>query len=138
MADKTGFFMDTRDFDQRFSKIVQNTIPKHTNMGLMKAAAEALRDADLEKPYLPVDKKDLRGSKEIRGSKDLFELFVEFGFNIIYAAKLHEKGKVDWNWTREGSGPKFLSTKLIRFKDKYIKIVAVTIKKAQTAYYIKD
>lgn len=138
MADKTGMYVDTRDFDRHFSRVVANTIPKLTNQGLMKAAAEALRDADLEKPFLPIDKKDLRGSKEIHGSKDLFELFVEFGFNIIYAAKLHEKGRVDWNWTRPGSGPKFLSTKLIRFKDKYIKIVAVTIEKGQTSHFIKD
>ena len=130
MPDKTGFYVDTRDFDHHFSRVVANTIPKLTNKGLVKAAAEALRDADLEKPFLPIDKKDLRGSKEIHGSKDLFELFVEFGFNIIYAAKMHE-GKVDWNWSRTGSGPKFLSSKLTRYKDKYIKIVAVVIKQGQ-------
>jgi hypothetical protein len=134
MADKTGFYVDSRDFDKHFSRVVANTIPKLTNKGLVNAAGEALRDADLKEPYLPVDEKNLRGSKEIHGSKDLFELFVEFGFNMIYAAYLHEKGKVGWNWTRPGSGPKFLSTKLVRYKDKYIKIVAVTIKKGQSIF----
>ena len=131
MKDESGFFVDTREFDVHFARVVSNTIPKLTNKGLYHAAAEALRDADLEEPFLPVDKKDLRGSKEIHPSKDLFDLFVEFGFNIIYAARLHEDGKLDWNWTRPGSGPKFLEIKLKRNKDKYIKTVAVTIAKGQ-------
>jgi len=130
MADQTGFYVDSRSFDQHFSRVVKKTIPSLTNKGLMKAAAETLRDADNESPKLPFEKGDLRGSKEIHGSKDLFELFVEFGFNIIYAAKHHEAPPT-WNWQREGAGPKFLSTKLIRHKDKYIKIVAATIKKGQ-------
>lgn len=131
MGDQTGFHVDTRDFDKHFSRVVMNTIPKLTNKGLVNAANEALRDADLKKPFLPIDKHDLQGSKEVHGSRDLFELFVEFGFNIIYAARLHEEGKVGWNWSRTGSGPKFLSTKLVRYKDKYIQIVAATIKKGQ-------
>ena len=134
MADKTGFYVDTRDFDKQFTRVVANTIPKLTNKGLFNAANEALRDADLKHPFLPIDKKDLRGSKEVHPSKDLFELFVEFGFNIVYAARLHEEGKVGWNWTRHGSGPKFLAIKLLRYKDKYIKIVAATIKKGQSIF----
>jgi hypothetical protein len=124
--------MDTRDFDVEFSRVIEKTIPSATNRGLVKAAWEALRDAEKKEPTVPAKEFHLRGSKEVHGSKDLFALFVEFGFNIIYAARMHElPGRSYKNPTTPGSGPKFLETKLIKYKDDYMEIVALSISKEQ-------
>lgn len=128
---KSGFFVDTKSFDKEFSKVIKKTIPKLTRKGLFNAAWEALRDANKKEPFTPWDIGDLAASGEVHENKDLFKLFIEFGFNRVYAARLHEDGLPTWNWTKPGSGPKYLTTKLIRYKDKYIEIVAETIKDGQ-------
>lgn len=128
---KSGFFLDTTSFDKEFAKVTKKTIPELTQKGLFNAANEALRDAVEEQPYAPWKLGNLAGSKEVHAPKSPTDLAIEFGFNIVYAARLHEDGKPGWNWTKPGSGPKYLSTKLARFKDKYMKIVALTISKGQ-------
>lgn len=128
---ETGFKVDTRSFDINFDKVIKNVIPKLVHKGLFNAANEALRDADVEAPHLPIDEHNLQGSREVHLPKNLNDLFVEFGYNIVYAARLHEDGLPSWNWTRPGSGPKFLTTKLIRNKDKYMRIVALTVENGQ-------
>lgn len=42
------------------------------------------------------------------------------GFNMIYAHRLHE-GDEDWNWSQEGSGPKYLESKMAANPDKYFR-----------------
>lgn len=107
-------------------------IPEAALLGLVEAAWEALRDAEKEEPTAPFKKGDLRGSADVQESKDLFDLFVEFGFNIEYAAYQHElPGQRYKNPTTPGSGPKFLESKLIRFRDKYYEIIAEAIKDEQ-------
>ncbi len=124
--------MDTRDFDKNFSRVIEKTIPQATKKGLVKAAWEALRDAEKEEPTVPFREGHLRGSKEVHESRDLFDLFVEFGFNIEYAAILHEMpGKEYKNPNTPGSGPKFLETKIVKYKEKYIEIIALSISKEQ-------
>lgn len=124
--------MDTRDFDKNFSRVIEKTIPQATKKGLVKAAWEALRDAEKEEPTVPAKEFHLRGSKEVHESKDLFDLFVEFGFNIIYAARMHEMpGKEYKDPTTPGSGPKFLEIKIIKYKEKYIEIIALSISREQ-------
>lgn len=130
MAGK-NFSVNTKDFDLHFGQVTKKIIPTLIQKGLFNAANEALRDANFEKPFTPWKIGDLEGSKEVHPPKSLKDLFIEFGFNIVYAARLHEDGLPTWNWSREGSGPKFLTTKLVRHKDKYMKIVAVTIEKGQ-------
>lgn len=130
---KTGFFVNTTDFDQKFEKVIKNTIPSLAHKGLFNASNAAFTDTKNEQPYLPRDIGDLEGSWEVHKPSNLQDLFVEFGFNIIYAARLHEDGKPGWNWTRPGSGPKYLESKLIRNKDRYMKIVALTISNGQVS-----
>ncbi len=125
--------MDTRDFDKNFSRVIEKTIPQATKKGLVKAAWEALRDAEKEEPTVPADEFHLRASKEVHEARDLFDLFVEFGFNIEYAARMHEMpgGFYYENPTTPGSGPKFLETKIVKYKEKYIEIIALSISKEQ-------
>jgi hypothetical protein len=134
MSEK-GFTLDTRDFDVKFKYIVEILFPGLQAKGLFNAMAEALHDADYEQPYLPVDKGDLRGSKKISKSELAGSgVSIEGGFNSPYAAKWHELEPTKAeriNWSRAGSGPKFLESKLIRNRNKYMKITADTIAKGQ-------
>ena len=45
------------------------------------------------------------------------------GFNTEYAARLHEAPD-GWHWTLEGSGPKYLESKMAAHKDELMKDVA--------------
>lgn len=137
---KSGFYMDTTKFDRDFRRICKHTIPSLREKGLFEALGEVLHDAINVEPKVPKDKGDLRGSGEI----DVKGAFLRnaqtgiVGFNREYAAKVHEApdkkynpmpGKKDINWSLPGSGPKFLESKLPRFKEKYIAIVAARIRR---------
>jgi hypothetical protein len=114
----TGFYLDLSQFKRRFEKLTNNDIPEAMRQGFFKAAATLLNDADNVEPKTPKKKGDLKGSKKI--AVEANEIIA--GFNIIYAAYLHEEGKPDWNWSEPGSGPKYLESKLWMFGDKYIRI----------------
>jgi hypothetical protein len=56
------------------------------------------------------------------------------GFNTPYAAYLHEGMRKDGshvvkNWSEQGSGAKFLETKLIMFRDRYGRIMVEVIER---------
>jgi len=126
----SGFTVDTKDFDMKFAEIVKNTIPRVAADALFRAGALVIRDALREEPTVPKKTGNLRRTQHIE-TPDITsdEISVEAGFNANYAADVHERvGKT--RWTLEGSGPKFLSTKLARNKEKYMKYVADEIAKA--------
>jgi len=124
MADKTGFTIDFKDFDKKFTQIVQSAIPSAGARGLKKGAAFLLRDAILETPTAPKKTGNLRRTQQVNEPKiKRGEVSVEAGFAADYAAKVHEMPDTN-NFTEPGSGPKYLTTKLIRNKEKYMKKVA--------------
>jgi len=136
MSKETGFTMDFKDFEKKFTHLVKSAIPEAAKKGLFQGFNEALRDAKEKVPKAPRDKGDLHGSTagtvKTKITKD--EISVSGGFNIDYAAKLHEMPKEKasrTNWSLPGSGPKFLETKLVRNKRKYMEIVVKSIKKAR-------
>lgn len=128
----SDFKLDTKDFDMKFEKLVKRTFPSRIEKGEVAAASEMLRDADKEIPRTPFKKGDLRGSKKIEPvKKGIRDISIRLGYNIDYAAKLHEmeKKRADKiNWSLKGSGPKFLESKMVRNKKKYMEIVATSIK----------
>jgi len=123
MADNTGFSVDFSDFDKKFAKIVNDAIPSAGAQGLEKAAAYLLRDAILERPTAPKKTGNLRRTQKVEKPILKPDISIEAGFTADYSAAVHEMPDTN-NFTEPGSGPKFLESKLIRNKEKYMKIVA--------------
>jgi len=123
MADKTGFSVDFSDFDKKFMKIVTTAIPSAGAKGLKKSAAHLLRDAILERPTVPKKTGNLRRTQQIEKPVLRPDISVEAGLAADYAAKVHEMPDTS-NFTEPGSGPKFLEAKMIKNKEKYMKIAA--------------
>jgi len=101
--------------------------------GLVRAAKHVLNDADHgTSPLVPEDKGFLRASgfQDAKVNK-IGDPYVDLGYNKNYAAAVHEmmdsvSGK-DINWTRPGSGPKFLEASLKRNAQIIVKIIATAI-----------
>ena len=147
---KSGYTVDFTDFNLDFDKLVNETMLDAARKGAFNAMAEMLRDADKEAPQTPKDKGDLRGSKTIEvslpgmkaeGVKTLRKIDLPFskeivvtgGFNIEYAMKVHEAepGTIRFQVKHaaiQQPGSKFLETKMVRNKEKYMAITALTIK----------
>jgi hypothetical protein len=136
MSEDTGFTMDFKDFEKKFFKLVKITFPKTARRGLFQGFNAALKDAKEETPRAPFKEGHLWGStaKTTKVKITSNEISVSGGFNIDYAARIHEMPKEKaskTNWSLPGSGPKFLETKLVRNKRKYMEIVAKSIKRAR-------
>jgi hypothetical protein len=100
--------------------ITRMLIPK----ALFKAWGKILAWAIKEEPRVPHKQGRLWASQTIEGCIIIGdEISMDGGFNTEYAARLHEAPD-GWNWTLEGSGPKYLETKLARHKDDVMKIIA--------------
>ena len=121
---ETGFTVNSSNFDKEFERIVNSAIPAAGARGLQKGAAFLLRDAILQTPTVPKKSGNLRRTQQINKPKiSPGDISVEAGFAADYAAKMHEAPS-SFNFTEPGSGPQYLSTKLIRNKEKYMKITA--------------
>lgn len=124
------FTMDFKKFDESFKKLLEKSAPKEIKLGLFKAASEMLHDADKKEPKTPFLKGDLKGAKLVKIKETDGEIYSEQGYNIIYAAYQHEKEKGPQSaYNLPGSGPKFLETKMVMYKDKYIEIAIAHLKR---------
>lgn len=139
---KTGMTFDTKDFDVKLKNVTEKKIPSAAERGLFQTGALIIRDAILEQPQVPksrgVTKEGgrrgqgpghLRRSQKIEKPKTVGKITsVEVGFNTEYAAVVHEMPDTT-QWSTPGTGPKYLESKLIRNKEKYMKNVADNIKR---------
>ena len=126
-----GISFDFSEFEKEFREIVQREIPKKVADGLFRVGALILADAINEVPRAPHKTGALWRSQKVEEpeiSED--EIKINCGFNIEYAARLHE-GEKHWKWTLPGSGPKYLESKLSMFKDKYIQALARFLSEAK-------
>ena len=142
MADKSGMTFDTKDFDIKFKNVTGKKIPRAAERGMFQTGALILRDAVVEPPQVPksrgVTKEGgrrgqgpghLRRSQKVEKPKiDHGEISIVVGFDTEYAAVVHEAPQ-SWQWSTPGTGPKFLESKLIKNKEKYMKNIADNIKK---------
>jgi len=108
-------------------------IQNRSAAGLVLAAKTVLNDADSgTSPLVPEDFGPLRSSTFTTSRKKANgDPFVRLGYNANYAAAVHEmmespSGK-PINWTRPGSGPKFLEASLKRNEQKILEIIKTTI-----------
>ena len=142
---KSGIVVDTKEFDADFKRIVNHAIPELREKGMWNAAWELLADSDDVVPQTPFGDRstgvgarggakkgggDLRGSAKVEIERKRNDVIAWAGFNIVYASYVHE-GLETWNWTKThvpNPGPKFLESKLAPNRDKYMRIVADTIR----------
>ena len=119
---KTGMIFDSKDFDIKLPRVINKEIPEAAANAFFKMAGMVIRDAILEEPRVPKARPGgaLWRSQQIEKPRiEHGEISIELGFNIEYAAYVHEAPS-NLNWTLAGSGPKFLEAKLIKNKEKYM------------------
>lgn len=139
---------DTSDFDKKFKAIVSRAIPELAEKGIGRATLQLLNDCVMEIPTVPIKEGWLRGSgsvfiqnkligvskfgkpgeankdhSEAIGSKEYVGVC---GFNVPYAAKMHEG--INFHFTEPSSGAKYMESKLMRNRNRYMEIIANTIK----------
>ena len=130
---KSGMSIDAKDFEKKFANITRNVIPKLGGKGLFDAGNELTHDAITLPPQAPKDMGDLWGSRITEKAKiDPTDISVTVGFNIEYAKQHHEVAPGTYNYTTDkgasSPGPKYLESKMTRFKNKYMAIVAAVIR----------
>jgi hypothetical protein len=127
-----GFTIDMADFEAGLKRLVEQAAPADIREGLFAAGNALLRDAIYEKPYAPFKEGHLRGSAQISEViTQPAEAFVVAGFNICYAARLHElfygigfgAEMYPPGWSLPGSGPKYLESKMARNGPRYLAIM---------------
>lgn len=150
VSGKGGISMDFSQVEKNLKKLIKDTTPPVAGKGLFNAGCELIRDGIEKAPGAPKRTGALWGSGQVEDkkisdksgkitpaqpsyTKTKDSIGVIAGFNIDYAAKLHElpQGK-NINWTTDkgahNPGPKFLELKMSMYKKKYMEIIALTIK----------
>jgi len=134
---KEDFMMDFSDFEAKFSKAVKETTPELVGEGLRKAGDQLVHDANEIPPKTPFRHGALSGSGKVEKPEvvgDTASVEISFGKGATgedapYAARWHEVEPGTVTWSKPGSGPKYLESKMVKFKEKYMAIVAEVIKK---------
>jgi hypothetical protein len=133
MNPKEGFSLNFKDFNDKFKEIVDKTMPSILSRALFKTGAQIIKDAITLPPKVPKKTGTLRRSQVIDPaviSRD--DISIRIGFNTDYAAAVHEAPE-NRNWNIPGSGPKYLSSKLSMYRDRYMAMVAeLCLKESQS------
>jgi hypothetical protein len=115
------FSIDFKNFEMGFLKATMTLYPEAAKKAFFQAGALLIRDAITEMPTVPKKTGHLRREQLVIPAPD--QIGVWAGFNTPYAARVHEAPNT-WQWSEPGSGPKFLESKLIKNRDKYLKFAA--------------
>jgi len=122
---KSGMTFDTKDFDIKFPRVTNKDIPEAAARSAFKVAGLVIRDSILEEPRAPHETGNLWRSQKIEQPRiEHGEITIEVGFDAEYAAAVHEMPSPYKKPTMAGSGPKFLESKLIKNKEKYMAEIA--------------
>ena len=133
MINKSGITFDSRDFDLKFKRVTGTVIPQAAAQAFREQAPLILADAITKVPRAPHDTGNLWRSQKVSAPQiTKREIFIEYGFNAEYAAKVHELPDTT-AWTMPGSGPKYLETKLLMYGKSYFEKIAAKIKAAGKA-----
>ncbi|GAG56946.1 unnamed protein product, partial [marine sediment metagenome] len=118
---KSGFSLDFKDFDKKFTRIIERAIPEAAADGLRQAGQEWKLDADNVEPRTPHKEGFLRGSGEVSKAKiTARSIDVEVTYDEPYAKRWHEAEPGTVKWSELGVGPKYLESKAVRFMKKYM------------------
>lgn len=138
---------DVSDFRKGFAGLCSISLPKEISKAVWTAGNELLHDAIYEEPQAPMLEGHLRASARtqtpdgtmrpagvvVGGQPDCLapdgNFSLEVGFNIKYAHRWHEvspeeDARIKWT-TKYAAKPgrKYLETKLVRNKDRYLKLM---------------
>jgi len=133
MGNETGMTLNSRDFDRTFPRVTEKDIPQDVADAYREVVPLILKDAIMEDPRVPHKTGNLWRSQKIEIPKiERGQVTIEFGFNADYAAYVHEMPE-QTNWTMDGSGPKFLESKLSRNGSRYFERIAEKVRAKGTA-----
>ena len=110
-------------------KIISNLNKKVVKMesasmrGLIKAVIHIRREMDKTPPLIPIDFGNLRGSFFSNPIYLNGKPVIHFGFSANYAWYVHEMIDPGINWSRPGSGPKFLEAHLKANEKEILEII---------------
>jgi hypothetical protein len=119
-----SFTLNTKDFDVKFLNVAQTVIPGRLEKSLFKTGSIILRDAIMQEPRAPHKTGHLWRNQVVIPVTDFNKISIIVGFNVPYAAKLHEWAGSVAGWTLGGSGAKYLESMLVMYKNDYIRITA--------------
>lgn len=130
MSTKTTFQFDADKFLRDFNVIVMKIVPEKAKKGMTEAGWQMKLDGDNIEPKAPhatghMKKQGKVIKAGINKSGDALE--VEVGYDTEYAGDLHDKEE-GTAFKKPGTGSQWLSSKVDKYKDKYIKIIAEEIK----------
>lgn len=132
---KTGYYLDFSEFNRNLKRLVEKEMPDYTEKGLFNAMNELLSDSKTKPPQAPRDMGDLHGATAgtVKVKRLRNEISCTGGFNIKYAHRHHEVPPGTYKYTIDKGatqpGPKFMESKMAQFGEKYIGIVADTIRR---------
>lgn len=122
----TGGKLVLKNIDREFENI-----RGRTTLGMVKALKHLEKQMDTTRPLVPIDTRFMRGSWYIYPSifrayifgRNKNNIYVEAGYNAPYAPHVHENLNAV-NWTRPGSGPKWLQVHFERSRMEMELIIA--------------
>ena len=127
---KTEFTLDFSDFNKKFADIIKRAAPESAEIGLREVGQELKLDADNIPPRTPHKEGFLRGSGKVSKVKVMGKsIEVTVSYDKPYARRWHEAEPGTIKWSEPDVGPKYLESKMIRFKNKYMKIIATVIRR---------
>jgi hypothetical protein len=136
MANKTRFILSDSLLENNAVKL-SKSIDDIQRKSLMAVGKKILENVDNVEPKIPELTGKLKKSSFIRVSEGIKNIFI--GFNVPYAAAVHENIRAS-NWSRPGSGPKFLETKLHNptLRKQYSEIIQSDGKKTLSGLFKKS
>lgn len=121
--------MDFSEFNDKFGKYSKVVLQRRSKKGIREALQELKRDADEVPPKTPHLEGHLRGSGVVEDVRiTMTSIAGTVRYRTPYAVRWHEAVGQAIKWSEPGVGPKYLSSKVIRFRKKYIRIVADAIR----------
>ena len=127
---KTEFTLDFSEFNKKFADIIKRAAPESAEMGLREAGQELKLDADNVPPRTPHKEGFLRGSGKVSKVNIVGKsLEVAVSYDKPYARRWHEVEPGTIKWSEPDVGPKYLESKMIKFKNKYMNIIATVIRR---------
>lgn len=117
------YFLDFTEFDKGFDVFAAKYMDAAEG-GMREAIQELKIDSDTIVPRTPHLHGDLRGQYKFEFMVKMAQLVGVIIYEMPYAARWHEAVGMAIQWSEKGSGPKYIESKMILFKKKYIGIIA--------------
>ena len=122
-----SFKIDFTEFNKKFDKLSDKFTDKYADEATYNALAALKFDADNIKPTTPKKIGTLRSAVIFENKGMKTKTAASLTWKMPYARKLHEAPE-NWNWSKEGSGPDYVESKLRTRKEVYLEIMGRTYK----------